>query len=170
LTAKRLGARRSAAAACAIAIFFVAGCAQNPLAKPLFDAPTQQWSGRISLQTQGDPPQAFFAAFALEGSAERGELSLTSPLGTTLAAVSWAPGRAQLASGKQTQTFPSLGQALAQATGSELPIAALFDWLGNTNTAVSGWTADLSGHAAGRLSAARTSPEPRVEMRIVLDK
>jgi outer membrane lipoprotein LolB len=59
---------------------------------------------------------------------------------------------------------------MTQATGSELPVAALFDWLANTNTAASGWTVDLSGYAAGKLSAYRSTPEPRIELRIVLEK
>jgi outer membrane lipoprotein LolB len=155
------------------ATILIAACAQFSSVGAQNDAQTEQWSGRIGLQTLSTPPQSFFAAFALQGNAKQGDLTLTSPLGTTLAYLSWTPGNATLSSSGQVRAFPSLSQALLQATGSELPVAALFDWLANVNTAApsaGGWTVDLTGYAAGRINAVRNAPEPRAELRIVLDK
>ena len=60
--------------------------------------------------------------------------------------------------------------ALAQeATGTPLPVRALFGWLRGEPQAVPGWSADLSALAAGRLSARRLMPLPTAELRVVLD-
>ncbi len=55
-------------------------------------------------------------------------------------------------------------------TGSDIPVAALFDWLQGKATTVSGWQTDLSRIADGRLRAERYSPPPEASLRIVLDQ
>ena len=58
-----------------------------------------------------------------------------------------------------------------QATGTELPVAALFDWLRGTATAAPGWDADLSQLPEGRLLARRMADSaPAVELRILLER
>lgn len=150
------------------AAVLIAGCAHPPGADGQNEARNPVWSGRISLQVHSDPPQAFFAGFELRGDPAQGELVLNSPLGNSLAVLRWAPGEAVLDSGGQVQRFASVDELIAKATGAAVPLPALFDWLAGTNTALNGWSADLSRQAQGRISASRTTPQPRAELRIVL--
>jgi outer membrane lipoprotein LolB len=151
-----------------LATFFIAGCAHPPGAEGQNGAQNQAWSGRISLQVQSEPPQAFFAGFELRGNPAQGELVLNSPLGTSLAVLRWAPGEAVLDSGGQVQRFASVDELIEKATGAAVPLPALFDWLAGKNTALNGWNADLSQQPEGRISASRTTPQPRTDLRIVL--
>ena len=151
-----------------LATFFIAGCAQPPRAAGQNDAEISSWTGRISLQVQSEPAQAFFAGFELKGSAAQGELVLNSPLGNSLAVLRWSAEEAVLDSGNQIQRFASVGELIEKATGAALPVPALFDWLRGKNTAADGWTADLTQQGEGRISASRTAPQPRADLRVVL--
>ena len=163
--------RRFALASCLlVATFLIAGCAHQPGAKGQNDSPSTDRSGRISLQVHSEPPQAFFAGFELRGNPSQGELSLSTPLGNNLAVLRWSPGEAVLDSGGQVQRFDSVDALIEKATGAAVPLPALFDWLDGKNTALGGWSADLSQQAEGRISASRTAPLPRTDLRIVLAK
>ncbi len=122
----------------------------------------------MSLQVQSEPPQAFFAGFELKGNPIQGELTLNSPLGNSLAVLRWSPQEAVLDSGNQIQRFATVDELIEKATGAAVPLPALFDWLDGKNTAAAGWNADLSQQAEGRISASRTVPQPRSDLRIVL--
>lgn len=132
------------------------------------DAKKSFWAGRMSLQVQSEPPQAFFAGFELKGNPIQGELTLNSPLGNSLAVLRWSPQEAVLDSGNQIQRFATVDELIEKATGAAVPLPALFDWLDGKNTAAAGWNADLSQQAEGRISASRTMPQPRSDLRIVL--
>lgn len=160
--------RSALAASLLFATFFIAGCAHPPGAGSQNNALNPVWSGRISLQVHSDPVQAFFAGFELRGNPSQGELVLNSPLGTSLAVLRWSPGEAVLDSGGQVQRFDSVDALIEKATGAAVPLPALFDWLAGKNTALAGWSADLSQQAEGRISASRTAPQPRTDLRIVL--
>ncbi len=160
--------RQNLASCLLFATLFIAGCAHQPGAEGQNDAQNSVWSGRISLQVQSEPVQAFFAGFELRGSPAQGELVLSSPLGTSLAVLRWSPGEAVLDSGGQIQRFDSVDALIEKATGAAVPLPALFDWLAGKNTALAGWNADLSQQAQGRISASRTAPQPRTDLRIVL--
>ncbi len=159
-------------------IVLIAGCAHKTGATGTNDsqfasetvASEAQWSGRISLQIQSEPPQAFYASFELKGSAAEGELTLISPIGSILAVMRWTPNDATLLQGSVARNFSSADELLMQATGAALPVSALFDWLGGKNSPASGWTADLSQLANRRLNAIRKLPEPQAELRMVLDR
>jgi len=152
-------------------VFFVAGCAQMPRATAQDGLKNDFWTGRISLQVQSEPAQSFSASFELRGRAERGELSLVSPLGNVLGVLRWAPGEALLDSGNgKVQRFASVDELMAQATGAAVPIDALFAWLRGDNAAASGWSADLSRYQEGRISAKRSQPTPQADLRVVLDQ
>ena len=153
-----------------LATVFIAGCAHPISANSPNEADHSAWTGRISLQVHGEPPQAFFAGFELRGNPVQGELTLNSPLGTNLAVLRWSPQEAVLDSGNQLQRFASVDELIEKATGASVPLPALFDWLGGKKTAADGWSADLSQQAEGRLSAVRTTPQPRADLRIVLDR
>lgn len=154
-----------------IAIFLIAGCAtvtsQNSNSDPQ-NSRTSPWTGRLAIRVEDQPSQSYTTAFALSGTARAGRLQLFSPLGGVMAQLEWQPGLAQLHNGGNTQQFTSLEDLVQAATGTALPVAALFDWLAGIPTAVDGWELDLSRHAQGRYLARRLS-EPRAELRVILD-
>ncbi|WP_332777388.1 lipoprotein insertase outer membrane protein LolB [Polaromonas sp.] len=154
----------------AFAIFLIAGCAHPTRATDINSIKSELWTGRLSLQVHSEPMQFFSAGFELKGNAGAGELTLSSPLGNTLAVLHWSAGEAVLNSGHQVQRFASVNELMEKATGTAVPVAALFDWLGGRNTALDGWTADLSQQATGRISARRTEPQPQADLRVVLDQ
>ena len=154
-----------------LTVFFVAGCAQMPRATAQDGLKNDFWTGRISLQVQSEPAQSFSASFELKGRADRGELTLISPLGNVLGVLRWSPGEAVLDSGGgKVQRFASVDELMAQATGAAVPIDALFAWLRGDNAIASGWSADLSRHQEGRISAKRSQPAPQADLRVVLDQ
>ena len=159
----------------------LAACASVPAPQP------GGVSGRLSLQvdaTPDRPAQALSAAFDLRGDAERGELRLSTPLGTTLAMASWAPGEARLVTPQGDQRFADLGMLSRQVFGEELPLRALPDWLqgrpwpGAADAARPlqpgpgfeqlGWTVELARFDRGQLTAWRAAP-PGVRLRAQLD-
>jgi outer membrane lipoprotein LolB len=167
-------ASRLTGLACRAGIFssllFVAGCAHQARQGGINSAQTGPYSGRISLQIQSEPRQAFFAAFELKGNAERGDLTLTSPIGSVLGVMRWSPGDARLETGRDVRHFTSVDALLQETTGAPIPVAALFDWLDGKSTAMNGWAADLTQRSNGRIQAKRSAPEPRMDLRIVLDQ
>jgi outer membrane lipoprotein LolB len=94
---------------------------------------------------------------------------LYGPLGSTAAHLNWAPDAATLRSNGSVRNFNSLNELAQQATGTDLPIAALFDWLAGRDVPVPGWEADLSQLGQGRLTARRLQPEPTSELRLILE-
>ncbi|MDZ7939248.1 MAG: lipoprotein insertase outer membrane protein LolB [Rhodoferax sp.] len=149
------------------ATFLLAACAIPTRATRTFDA-IDQWQGRIAIKVAGDTPQSLSADFELGGDAQTGSLLLLSPLGTTVAQLEWAPGVAQLRQGSSTQQFASLDALVLQATGTELPVAALFDWLHGTATEAPGWRVDLQELPQGKLQAWRDDSKAPASLRILL--
>jgi outer membrane lipoprotein LolB len=160
---------RAAAGAFCFALFFIAGCAQQPLSKPVVGQEVPFWHGRLALRFDNPEKPSFFANFELTGHDQTGELNLFGPLGNTVASLRWTPHAAILQSGSEIRQFESLDALAAEATGAAIPITALFQWLHGQNTVVAGWQADLSQLAQGRLSARRVQPEPAAELRIILE-
>ena len=152
--------------ACALAIA-LAGCALTP---PAPEASGPRWSGRLALQVAGQAEGSFTAGFELRGSPAAGELALSTALGSSLALLQWAPGRATLrAPGQPAREASSLDALLEQATGTVIPVAALFDWLAGLPTAAAGWEPDLSQRETGRLRARRLAA-PVADLRILLEQ
>ena len=145
----------------------LAGCATQ---RPPGADPAAFWSGRLGLHLQTDPPQNWSTSFELQGSAGQGQMLLLSPIGTTLARLSWTPQSALLEQGQDKTESRNLQSLSQRLTGTHLPIAALFDWLAGLDTEVPGWHVDMSAHPQGRLTARRHSPEPEAVLRIVLDR
>ena len=146
----------------------MAGCAQSVKGT---SAQENFWTGRLALQVEDQPSQSFSALFELQGSAQSGGLVLTSPLGNRLAQLDWKDGHAQLITGAQeTRASDSLDNLLREATGTRIPVAALFSWLQGTQATAPGWEADLSGLADGRLTARRTDPAPLATLRVALTR
>jgi outer membrane lipoprotein LolB len=160
---------RAGACVLALVLATLAGCANPPVARAPADVTASSWSGRLALQVAENQSQSFSAGFELKGNAREGELTLFSPLGGTLALLSWAPGSATLKNGGQVRQFESLDALVTHATGSALPVAALFDWLRGVNTPVPGWEADLAQLGQGRLHARRLQPPPEADLRVAID-
>ena len=138
----------------------VGACANAP--QPPRDA---FWQGRMSLTVHQTPVQHVAAAFELEGHASEGELTLFSPLGYASLVLRWSPGQAQWLQNGQTRSFASLSEMTQAATGTDLPLEALFDWLAGRDLAVPGWTLERTG-PAGRWSAQRSQPAPAVTLTV----
>lgn len=126
------------------------------------------WNGRLAMTVQSDPPQSFSAGFELRGTPDAGELQLTSPLGTSLATVVWLPGSAEMRQGGQVTRRGSLDELTTELSGTPVPVAALFGWLRGRSGDVPGWQADLTRQSEGRITARRTSPLPKAELRVVV--
>jgi len=154
----------------AVTVLLVAvGCAQPPRTAAPAQRESDLWTGRMALRVDADQAQSFSAGFVLRGNAQTGQLSLHSPLGSTLAHLEWTPGDARLRWDGQQRQFESLEALTRQATGTELPVASIFQWLAGNNTTTAGWQADLDGLPNGRLVARRSQPLPAVEMRLIID-
>jgi outer membrane lipoprotein LolB len=163
---------RSPAAAwlLALSMLGITGCASPPRVAAPPDATATSWTGRLALQVENQPSQSFSAGFELKGNAQSGELTLMSPIGGTLAVLSWRPGSATLLSGGKSSEFESVEALVAHATGSPIPVAALFDWLRGVDAPVPGWKADLSQLGQGRILAKRLDPPPIADLRVVFER
>jgi len=172
------GVRARLAACAAMAVLLAAGCSTVPP-----PASGDVLAGRLVLQISPGahtPAQQWSAGFELRGSAQAGELDLTSPLGTTVAQARWRPGQAELDQGGERRAFPDLGELSRQLLGENVPLEALFDWLrGRPWPAAShertaqgfvqqGWAVDLSGLGEGRLTA-RRDQAPTILLRARLE-
>lgn len=152
-----------------IATIFIAGCAINTRARGEFDPNNSQWQGRLALQVDSTPRQAFTANFDLQGSAQAGSLTFATPLGTLLARLQWDAHTAVLQARGETRHFDSLDALTRDATGTELPIASLFAWLHGDARPTPGWEVDLQALPTGRLTARKLGPEAPAELKIILD-
>ena len=167
---RRAASRASVTWLATAGLLLMTACASPPKESGPIDTTRTSWTGRMGVTVASEPPQSFSAGFALRGSAKSGELSLTSPLGSTLAVLQWEPGSAVLRQEEQAQRYESLDALILQATGTPIPVGALFAWLNGSQQDIDGWHADLSRLGDGRLFAQRTQPSPPVELRVVLDR
>lgn len=127
------------------------------------------WSGRLAVTVHDSPAQHLAASFELAGNADAGSLTLLSPLGTAIARVRWSPQGALWQRGSEWESRPSLAELTRELTGTELPVADLFEWLKGHATTTEGWQVDLSRHGDGRIQAQRQSPLPRAELRVIFE-
>ena len=154
------------------------GCASKPA-----PSPAGRLEGRLMLQrdAQGtSPAQRWSAGFELRGSAQEGELDLTSPLGTVLARARWNPVEAALDQGGEQRRFDGLMDLSRQLLGEPVPLQALFDWLQGRpwpgaahapspqGFVQGGWAVDLTALAQGVVSARRDAA-PSLSLRIRLE-
>ena len=151
-------------------LLWLAGCAQLSGGTAAAPGRSASWSGRMSLRIDSEPVQTFAALFELRGSAETGDLTLTTPIGSTLAQLHWAPGEALLKNGSETRRYDSVDALIEAATGAAIPVGALFGWLDGRAVPVPGWRADLGQLSNGKLQATRESPAPRADLRIVFER
>jgi outer membrane lipoprotein LolB len=156
--------------ALAFAMIFIAGCASNKPATGTFWPKNDFWQGKMTVKVYSAPLQSFSANFEITGTAQAGRMELGTAMGTTLARMQWDASGASLQSGGETRLFSSLDALTLETMGAELPAHALFDWLQGRQAQAPGWHSDLTQWEHGRLAAQRNFPEPRVELKIVLER
>jgi outer membrane lipoprotein LolB len=159
----------------------LAACATPP--KPATEEGAvleERLSGRLALRVDGDAKRSFNAIFDLVGTAERGRLGLSSPLGQQVAEAEWSPREVSLRSRQGERRYADLDSMAADALGERVPMAALFDWLrgrpwpGAASTAAPGgfeqlgWQVDVSQQREGSVQARRLSA-PGVTVQVRLD-
>lgn len=150
-------------------VVWVAGCAtQSPAPKAAVEEQTH-WQGKLALRVFSKPVQALSASFDLQGHPEAGELTLSSPLGTTLARLQWDANSATLTANGEQKNYGSLQELARKATGSDLPVASLFAWLQGREDAAPGWQVDLKDLPNGRLQAHHTEAV-QAELKIILER
>ncbi len=132
------------------------------------------WRGRLAVRVGANgadrPAQSVSAGFELTGNANEGGLTLYTPIGGTAAVLAWSRQDASVTSKSEMRHFSSLNELIDQVLGTSIPVEALFAWLAGTNASAGGWTADVTDHAKGRITAQRSTPLPPAELRIVLEK
>ena len=169
-----------------LAALLIAGCASVPeAARPGAGATL---SGRLAVRVDGidgAAPRSVSATFELQGAADAGSLSLSTPLGSLLAQARWAPGSVVLATPQGKTSFVDLDALTREVLGESLPVAALFDWLrgrpwpGAASTATVapaepgfeqlGWVVSLARFDEAWV-AARRAQAPVVTVRAKLDR
>lgn len=87
----------------------------------------QRLQGRLSVQVAGG--QGGSSGFELLGSAEAGQLELSTPLGSLVARARWSAGEVLLETPAERRAFLSLEDLSRELLGEPVPVAALFDWL-----------------------------------------
>jgi outer membrane lipoprotein LolB len=128
------------------------------------------WQGRLSLRVLKSTPEQFSANFELNGSADTGELTLYSPLGTTLAVVNWSPQNAQLMQGQKVQKFESMDALTKELTGAAIPLQAMLSWLDIDGPSLPGWQLNAETSTNGRrIVAKREEPSPALQLTLLVD-
>lgn len=171
--------RRRTWAALGVATTLLAGCATRQSAPPGGDVLT----GRLILQigpSESQLPRQWSAGFELRGTARRGVLDLTSPLGTLVAQARWQPGQAELLQGTDIVQFAGLAELSRQLLGEVVPLEALYDWLRGRPAPETphepteagfvqhGWRVEITGLAQG-LFVARRAAAPMITLRARLE-
>jgi outer membrane lipoprotein LolB len=128
------------------------------------------WEGRLNLRVAKNPPEQFSTSFEMTGRPEQGQLSLLSPLGTTMAMVRWNPLGASLQQGSDVQNFTSMDELTLRLTGAALPLPQLMAWLDRTGPPVQGWQINAQALKSGRrVMAERQQPLPALQLTVLLD-
>jgi outer membrane lipoprotein LolB len=128
------------------------------------------WSGRLALRIEAAPVQNHSAGFMLRGNAQLGQLSLLSPIGTTVYFMEWTPTQAKLHANGQIYTAADVVALSEVATGTAIPVADVFEWLRGQPNQNAHWQVDSSQSDSGRWTAVREHPAPRTVLRIILDR
>lgn len=160
-----------AAAAWLLAASLLGGCASVGQRAPVG---AETISGKLSVRVDASaatPARSESGNFELKGTADDGQLNLSSPLGTVLAQARWSGQKAWLTTSRGETTYPDLDALTQEMLGERLPVAALFDWLrgrpwpGASSQIHSppagpgfqqlGWSVDLARFGEGWISAQR---------------
>jgi outer membrane lipoprotein LolB len=105
--------------------------------------PTPFKAGRFALQIDTEPPQSFITSFDITGGWPEGTLNIYNPLGMQMARLEWTAQSARLLQGRQVRESASLERLVFELTGTQLPTAAVIDWLAGKPTPAEGWNVDV---------------------------
>lgn len=185
------GAWRGAIALAALGPVVLAGCSSVPKASDadaaaLKDAP--RLTGKFGLVVPASGSQRgqnVNASFELLGDPRRGQLEMSSPMGSLVARVSWQPGSAWVKTPDGDRAYDDIDALTQELLGETLPVQALFDWLrgrpwpqapsraaGEQGFQQLGWQVDLRRFGDQLISAQRLNPngpEPLATLRLKLD-
>ena len=179
-----MGVRRHSTAAPTAAALAALSLLLGGCATPVPPGQADWLSGRLSLRVDAAPAapaRQMSSAFELRGDGARGELRLNSPLGTLLAAASWAPGEARLVTPEGERRYADLDAMSREALGEALPLRALPAWLrgqrweGSPSQATAegfeqlGWQIGLQRFSDGWVEIRRQSP-PAVLLRALVER
>ena len=179
-------------ALCSVCMMLLGGCATRPMgtqtflslsgtAPPATSAnsqvisveapalPTPFKAGRFALQIDTEPPQSFITSFDITGGWPEGTLNIYNPLGMQMARLEWTAQSARLLQGRQVRESASLERLVFELTGTQLPTAAVIDWLAGKPTPAEGWNVDVSEWHLRRLGLERVQPAPRTVLRIAFE-
>ena len=167
------------------ALALLGGCAVPP---PPEGIGALMHVGRLAVSvppTPSEPARSLSAAFELSGRAEQGRLSLSTPIGTSIAVLQWSEHEAWLLTADRRQRYRDLASLSHDTLGESVPIPALFDWLRGQPWPAApsdpsgdgtppgfrqlGWQVDLSQLGEGRISAHHIDP-PQTVVRVILDR
>ena len=81
----------------------------------------------------------------------------------------WTAQSARLVLGSKVQEASSLESLVFQLTGTQLPTAALIDWLSGKPSPAEGWNVDVSEWHLRRLVLERVQPAPRTVLRLAFE-
>lgn len=115
--------RRLLAALLLVPVGLSSGCATRPASS---DFAGERLQGRLSVQSENGGGSS---TFELLGTAESGQLELSTPLGSMLARATWSSGSVLLETPKEQRRFNTLDELGQELLGEPVPVAALFDWL-----------------------------------------
>lgn len=166
------------------------GCSSLPKADGAALADAPRLTGKIGLIVPAGPGgqsrgQNVNASFELLGDPRRGQLEMSTSLGSLVARVSWQPGSAWLKTPDGDRAYDDIDALTQELLGEALPLQALFDWLrgrpwpqapsravGESGFQQLGWQVDLRRFADQLISAQRLNPngpEALATLRLKLD-
>ena len=171
----------------------LAGCSSVPRAAGAHAAALAQaprLTGKFGLIVPAGPGgqprgQNVNASFELLGDPRRGQLEMSTPMGSLVARVSWQPGSAWVKTPDGDRAYDDIDALTQELLGEALPVQALFDWLrgrpwpqapsraaDGTGFQQLGWQVDLRRFGDQLISAQRLNPngsEPLATLRLKLD-
>lgn len=133
-------------------------------------APVPHWEGRLQIRVLLANPELFSANFDLQGSPQSGELTIYSPIGTTLAVASWSDHEALLRQGTTEKHFANMEDLTKQMTGTHLPLPPLMSWLDADGEPIKGWDIRSENLPSGRrIYAQRNHPSPPLQLTLLIN-
>lgn len=161
-------------------------CSTPPTGTDSSITPGTRLNGRMAVRVEGDSSRSFSASFELQGTAESGQLLLSSALGTSVAQARWTPQQIRLQTTDGDYRFADLTSLAEEALGQPIPLAAMIDWLharpwpAATSVPLEaadpgkgfvqlGWEVLLDRYQDGLVIATRRQPAPVVSVRAKLD-
>jgi outer membrane lipoprotein LolB len=155
----------------AMMMLLVSGCT-NLRQRPADAHNSMVLSGRLAITIEAQERHTFSSEFELSGSPAAGSLQLMGPFGQTVVEATWTTDGAKLLQPPPARQFETINALTEQLLGAAIPIPALMQWLDgreSTTWLLPGWHLDDTRRSAGQLTAVRTQPAPRVELRLLLE-